>query len=58
MYINTLVEKTEKMVFFYENISLLLDAIAQPNVSTLPSRKFACPSKVAIINFRKLARPF
>ena len=58
MYINTLVEKTEKMVFFYENISLLLDEVARPNASTLPSRKFASPSKVAIIYFCKLARPF
>ena len=35
MYINTLVEKTEKMVFFYENISLLLNQIAPPNAGTL-----------------------
>ena len=37
---------------------ILLNQIARPNASTLPSRKFTSPSKVAIINFRKLARPF
>ena len=58
MYMNTLVEKTEKMVFFNENISLLLNQIARPNAGTFPSRKFASPSRVTIVNFRKLARPF
>ena len=35
---------------FYENVSLLLNQIARPNAGTLLSRKFASPSKVAIID--------
>ena len=50
MYINTLVVKTEKNnTLFNENINVLLNRIARPNVDTLPSRKFASPSKVATL---------
>ena len=48
MYINTLVVKTEKMVSD-ENINVLLNQIARLNADTLPSRKFASPSKVATL---------
>ena len=35
---------------FYENINLLLNWIAQTNADTLPSSKFASPSKVATLD--------
>ena len=55
MYINTQVVKTEKMVSFMKT-NLLLNRIARPNADTLPSRKFASPSKVATLPYPTVAQ--